>query len=125
ARTLDQCCQDLQGTAAETNGSVTFQQKLLRRKEAEGTERNCTLGRGGGLLGQFDLALPHLTSINLTNVRAAPNPRLYLSARRRVGLLLSAGCAVAICGIPGNDQGLIAKIRMLGAHPRTLGAKVA
>jgi hypothetical protein len=44
ARALDQRCQDLEGTAAETNGDFTFQQKLLRRKEAEGTERNCTPG---------------------------------------------------------------------------------
>src|ERR1700681_925651 len=76
ARALDQCCQDLQGTAAETNGGVTFQQKLLRRKEAEGTERNRTIGRGGGLLGQFDLALRHLTSINLTDVRSGKEPCL-------------------------------------------------
>jgi hypothetical protein len=46
AGTLDQCGQDLQSTTAETNGSFTFEQELLRRKESERAERKSALGRG-------------------------------------------------------------------------------
>jgi hypothetical protein len=45
---------DLQGTTAETNGRITFQQQLLCRKDAERTERDRASSRHRGRFGHAD-----------------------------------------------------------------------
>ena len=57
ARAVDKSDQYLKRPAAKPNRRLTFQQQLLRRKEAERAERNRTLGRGDSSVGHFETTL--------------------------------------------------------------------